>query len=96
MKNTILPGRCTAVREKSATLVETVKVQPYLSTGLLTVGQSCRTVVAGSARNHHPESSVPHNVATVEKGSSLYGNNQPIPRRKTWAGESVAVLGSVI
>jgi hypothetical protein len=31
MKSTILPVRCTAVREKSATLVETVKVHPYLS-----------------------------------------------------------------
>ena len=31
MKSTISPVRCTAVREKSATLVETVKVRPYLS-----------------------------------------------------------------
>ncbi len=31
MKSTILPVRCTAVREKSATLVGTVKVRPYLS-----------------------------------------------------------------
>ena len=31
LKSTILPVRCTAVREKSATLVGTVKVRPYLS-----------------------------------------------------------------
>lgn len=31
MKSTILRVRCTAVREKSATLVETVKVRHYLS-----------------------------------------------------------------
>lgn len=31
MKSAILPVRCTAVREKSATLVGTVKVRPYLS-----------------------------------------------------------------
>ena len=30
MKSTILRVRCTAVREKSATLVETVNVRPYL------------------------------------------------------------------
>ncbi len=31
MKSIILPVHCTAVRVKSATLVETVKVHPYLS-----------------------------------------------------------------
>lgn len=31
MKSTILPEHCTAVREKSATLAEAVKVHPYLS-----------------------------------------------------------------
>lgn len=39
---------------------------------------------------------VPFSVATVEKGSSLYGYREPIPRRETWAGLSVAVLGTVI
>lgn len=31
MKSTVLPARCTVVRAKSATLVETVKLHPYLS-----------------------------------------------------------------
>ena len=31
MKSIILPVHCTSVRVKSATLVETVKVHPYLS-----------------------------------------------------------------
>jgi len=37
---------------------------------------------------------VPLNVAVTEKSPAFYGNCQPIPRRKTWSGKSVAVLGA--
>lgn len=43
-----------------------------------------------------PKPSVPLNMATVEKGSPLYENSQPVPGWPTWSGKSVAVLGSVI
>ena len=52
--------------------------------------------MAGASRHDNAQSSVPFNVATVEKGKTFYGNHQPIPRRQTWAGKSVAVLGAAI
>lgn len=36
------------------------------------------------------------NVAVAGQSSSFYENRQSIPRRKTWAGKSVAVLGAAI
>lgn len=45
-------------------------------------------------RHDNPQSSVLFNVAVAEQCSPFYGNLQHIPLRKTWAGKSVAVLGS--
>lgn len=53
-------------------------------------------VMAGASRHDNAQSSVPFNVATVEKSSPFYGNHQPIPRRTTCSGESVAVLCAAI
>jgi len=39
---------------------------------------------------------MPFNEATAEKGKELYGNSQPIPRRKTGSGKGVAVLCAAI
>lgn len=52
--------------------------------------------MAGASRHDNAQSSMPFNVATVEKSSPLYGNHQSVPRRTTWAGKSVAVLGAAI
>ena len=35
-------------------------------------------------------------VAVAEKSPTLYGNCQSVPRRETWSGKSVAVLGAAI
>ncbi|CNF46867.1 Uncharacterised protein [Yersinia enterocolitica] len=52
--------------------------------------------MVGAAQHNNPQPSVPFNVAVAEKSSSFYGKRQPIPRRKTWTGKSVAVLGAAI
>jgi hypothetical protein len=83
-------------RETQRWLKAESQVQGNLPAGLLAVGESCGTAMAGTSRHDNAQSSVPFNVATVEKGSPFYGNRQPIPRRKTWSGKSVAVLGAAI
>jgi len=52
--------------------------------------------MAGAAQHDNTQPPTPFNVAVAEKGSSFYGNRQPISRRKTWSGKSVAVLGAAI
>ena len=60
------------------------------------MGKSCGTAMAGTSRHNHAQSSVPLNVATVEKSSPFYGNRQPIPGRQTCACKSVAITGAAI
>ncbi len=56
----------------------------------------CGTVMAGTSRHNNAQSSVLLNVATVEKSPPFYGNRQPVPRRSTWDGKSIAVFGAAI
>ena len=72
------------------------EVQGHLPAGLLAVSKPRGSAMEGAARHDNPQSSVPLDVAVAEKGSPFYGNRQPFPRRKTWAGKNLAVLDAAI
>lgn len=48
------------------------EVQGHLLAGLLAMGESCGTAMAGASRHNNAQSSEPLNVATVEKSSLFY------------------------
>ena len=64
----------------------------YLSTELLTVGQSDRTAMAGN----YAQSSIPIYVAIMAKGTNVYERGVTLSRQRTWANKSGAVLDSGI